>query len=1385
MVRFYASPKGDQKTPLFDSPLQELNYLVDQLEHSIREARKLHVQALLTPPPPPSPPPPTESPSRSGGGGGIRNIFGRRSSPKARRPSKEDDSTLSPPGSPIHASQQQQQQQPISDDNNYIKQNEPKPSAQFVALLQTEPFVEQLRRVAELTVTGENYSTRIRKEELAQLQRAKNKWKHTRDFLDDSETQEDDEEEQHGKSATKDPKRNEYVQLFDLFFERNVLEWIIGLVTGTLFQLTAEEKEERIRIYNPDFSVMATSDAPQETQATEEEVQSVEADAEEAEQDDESHVSDDKGDETDQPTTDMEMADNEAIENKMDDGAQSTENDSDQVTDGNAADENDKSSGEMSGEAMETEPPENTTKHEAKAPRSNPLARITEFDDPLMLPPLEVAMQALQSVSILIQNVSRATSLFIILSNNRINELINMPLDAYALALSNELGEDVTESHPELAELTTHFVTFLKSLALRLDVQTLQFFLKYPDNHAVKGDFKDNEMEPNRKQCTYQSLKVEFPLYARALEFCSVHQDSFIRTTALNICLNTLRLASVAPLHENDEAEEFDVEMKSPSGVLHDTRPLPYRERLAIAHFTCIPSRVEQLVSPICTKLAERWASLDEQMREMDLHSHEVLPAPSDVNVVIGSNSAMEREQERAIREKLIRAFKECAADLQDDLHLLEDVFSVGLTVLNEQVIEILFATYVYPLLLQPLVLHSQRLKIVLEAAAARYTMDIHPLGGNAADFSGATSELCEVSGPAKTAMVSLAAMFYLVTNRPLLKLVFTALLHPLSPNTSALPTLRSTLEVETMREGKHVIRLDEHVVGPPRERSTYAFGNDRELGERRVRTDTVQLQNIEEGGEACVFVLSPALADVLEFTGEDNAASLEFSKANPYRRALLSFLDAPNAFADIRELAVSVLDAALTTMDAHFASEILFAKGGIVEGNNQDTQTDTTGSQATKEIVKGLCRNVVSAFKYVRSTNEWKLEYNEVAGHALLCACRTSPAALSVAAESLAFMQGQVNEYISSFSYNAFSPMGGSDIDMAGCPSINDPDYEDQMVGALMNLVYFESIDSADTPAVLGQLLQYSQKEEDDGMGEGYFLPVARQIDFDGLLSSTGAFIIKAIRDSIDSLTDREEIQLARDCIIVLLRVDALLNCVKSWASSGGLQRDRSYLAGFAVASEASVVELGGDLDVRRHVFSAISSPMDAILFPQLDESFTEEGSTINLDEIPFLACVCEVAATFSRLFSVGDAGVIDEGVRWQSLFLACVNEMLLIVHPQPGTVDVAHQGIVVSTCPLDGLTVRSDNMAPEGGSSARRLILSFAGYDTSPPLLFLFDSLPQYDKLGPFDVTKPFRSSLDVWFEDQNAANLALSLLTTATFRAKAERGRRITECLSNYSS
>jgi Uncharacterised conserved protein len=506
-----------------------------------------------------------------------------------------------------------------------------------------DEFVEDVRRVAELVVQGENYVTNQEKKRQRDLEREKKRWNADRDSFDsmdddnhDDDDDDDDMLEDDAASKRREQQSPEYANLFDLFFEQNGLGMMVDMLTGVAFE------SQQNTSYTP---------PPNEEQ-------------------------------------------------------------------------------DSAGGSVETQQP---CQHELPSP-----SRI------LYLPPLEIATQALQSISILIQNVSRATSLYIILSNNHMNTLIRLPISMYEAAerqrREDQVGgggdEHVSSSSlarhnnvfasPELAEFTTHFVTLLKSLAMRMNAETLQFFLKYPlettggggavasSAHlggcdiSIIGKSKSTDSDEGRdnsKNCDDEDIpmktvstkapansaaidnqhghmQVEFPLYERALEFCAAHQDSFVRITAMNICLNTLRLTTVSPPDDEKissvDDDECSIEREeihhslsmgsSPDGVLHNAQPLPFRERLAIAQHTCTPSRVERLIAPIFTKLSERWSSLDEAIREIDSNKEMLPPVLANCSGI--DKVAKAKEQVR--RERLVRVFKDKAADLQDELLLLE-----------------------------------------------------------------------------------------------------------------------------------------------------------------------------------------------------------------------------------------------------------------------------------------------------------------------------------------------------------------------------------------------------------------------------------------------------------------------------------------------------------------------------------------------------------------------------------------------------------------------------------------------------------------------------------------------------------------------------------------
>ena len=114
--------------------------------------------------------------------------------------------------------------------------------------------------------------------------------------------------------------------------------------------------------------------------------------------------------------------------------------------------------------------------------------------------PAAVQVQLLQTLSILLQNIAAGPSVFFILSNNHINELITHPFD---------FGHE---------ELLTHYVSLLKAIALRLDVQTVQFFISAP---------------------TAASDVVKFPLFDEALKLWNHDERMFrtaVRTIVLSVC---------------------------------------------------------------------------------------------------------------------------------------------------------------------------------------------------------------------------------------------------------------------------------------------------------------------------------------------------------------------------------------------------------------------------------------------------------------------------------------------------------------------------------------------------------------------------------------------------------------------------------------------------------------------------------------------------------------------------------------------------------------------------------------------------------------------------------------------------------------------------------
>lgn len=652
------------------SPLEELTIIMNRLDERVFKVREAH-RNILTP---------TSRKSRDTSNSpkkGLGSRFLRKKAPShpttTNKGSDDENDVLDNSGSP-----------PVTPGRIQFQETDKQPTAEFISFQTNDDktdgeaiFVEDLRRLAEICVIGENYASNIEKRRIQRKQMMSVNPCESSDTtdLDGSESGENDRES----------GAEEKLLLFDLFFEKNGLELLVSLLTGKTFQI-------------------------------------------------------DSGDETN-------------IGGKSD-------------------------SGGLENEVLFA-PSSTTISTPDRSPRStvNVNDLMDRTGDKIMLPPLRIAIQALQSISILIQNVSRANSLYMIFSNNHINDLINLPLHLYTIAeqrrhtskMENKQTSSTFSSQID-SELATHFVTFLKCLAMRMNAQTLQFFLKYPmepsPRRSLASDISNPNNQPrkhvlrrsssekflcNNRTTTHSrdkprrskseqfstrsalivaaegdSIKlperplespihflkdfaneeaanyffnvgtipqklektlvvphVEFPLYEKALEFCGPHNDSFVRLTAMNICLNTLRLVTVSDADAPSVSDCHDTPDKSlsPDGVLHNAEALPFRERAVIARFACMPTRVERLVSPIFAKLAERWGAIEEHIRAFDFMKkfgkHKSPMSSSSFGNIEKRLDEQTPQEIKIKQERLVRVFNDKAADMLDELLILEDVFKV------------------------------------------------------------------------------------------------------------------------------------------------------------------------------------------------------------------------------------------------------------------------------------------------------------------------------------------------------------------------------------------------------------------------------------------------------------------------------------------------------------------------------------------------------------------------------------------------------------------------------------------------------------------------------------------------------------------------------------
>jgi len=1242
----------------------------------------------------------------------------------------------------------QHEASPISES---VEREEKVPIARFVPMTseQEAEMIELLRRVAELVVTGEKCAAAVMTDDEKRLQRRK-------DAVETGIVPAEDEvyDNRYGDLES-------HIALFENFFERNALALIVNIVTGAGFESsfelsTVEGGSFRTSSSHPGIGF-----------------------------------------------------------------------DDDQ----NAA----------SVETSETE--------ESSAPVT-PQRQKTKT---ILVPPLSIATQALQSVSILIQNVARATSLYFLLSNNHINDLIKLPLELYNIAESVKREESLQgePSGPrkfasqEMQELTTHFVTFLKSLALRMNVETLQFFLTYPQergrtfktesvsnspshfagheegqsspekqrespsSHEVhRGTIPQKSSQRKFRPVEIESVDVQFPLYARALEFCSSHQDSFVRVTAMNICLNTLRLATLAG-EEHSDSEEI---MTSPDGNLDNAQALPLKERLAIAYHVCIPTRVESLVSPIFTKLAHLWGFIEEQIRDIDI----LMEGKSRGGGGRILSAAMEKAKAETRRKKLTNSLNAAVADMQDEFLLLEDVFQVGLSSLNEQIIEMMLATFVYPLLLQPLLLYMQRYTAYANknGETDRFNTDILATGAIWLPTSNSdvdtASERAQEAAPAKTAFFALSGVFHFVSNPALLRLMLTALFHPLAPDSSSATMIRAKPDIACVDDyGTVTLRTDGTEIVANRglihkEPTPYSFGSI--TGYR-----TTQASSTEEsaafgvdGDPSCVFVLSPALTEVLEGEAGD-IALIAKTRPNPYRHAILQCMSGGPDMLHLRQLSVLMFDAMISRFDSKFVSDMIFGVGmktfgedipqderhldtrrahmmtnrGIGGGSKLESRYSlakgSSGANYMNEVVSALCFTVINVSTNYKGV--WKLVFDGIAAHALLYTLRESAKAMEMASKLLDQRRRQSSAFISELPISIDKVVADmEDSDSEEEESAGDSN-SDRRLGLHMNSMFFESVRS-NHMSVVGELLRLKEtvgaSEEDE-----YSISVAMASKFDDLANRVCNFGRLPLDDNVRTAV----VQVGAASAMAYVQLDAFSRFLKELAATNCNAVRRKRLAGFAISRSGDIVNthLSSGLDVPRSIFSPVSESLCFRLLHLDDEPRDKvpprPGSIVGLVGRTAIPCVCEVSEVYASLLAEDAAIVMSDGVKWQSLYLVFLGRHMILAEPERG--GSGGNGLIVTACSLSKVAVEADRIPQVASfSPARRLLVSHFSMDDKPPGLFLPDEKRISASFGPFTRFTPFKSTLDIWFEDGNAAEHALGVMESKLKRIKSRRGNRLRE-------
>jgi hypothetical protein len=136
----------------------------------------------------------------------------------------------------------------------------------------------------------------------------------------------------------------------------------------------------------------------------------------------------------------------------------------------------------------------------------------------------EVAVQILQTLSILTQNIQSEQAIYFLFSNNHVNQIIMQDFN---------FKDD---------EVLGYYISFLKTISLKLNSGTVQFFFrKKQSGNRNQGDQDSSSADSNQH-------RTDFPFYSRIIQFLR-NEESMVRAAVRTCTLNIYSVEDAGVRH--------------------------------------------------------------------------------------------------------------------------------------------------------------------------------------------------------------------------------------------------------------------------------------------------------------------------------------------------------------------------------------------------------------------------------------------------------------------------------------------------------------------------------------------------------------------------------------------------------------------------------------------------------------------------------------------------------------------------------------------------------------------------------------------------------------------------------------------------------------------